>query len=52
MCADGWSYDDSEVDGECPDCGYPTVDGVAQSGCNWSTVQCKTCGDAPCDQSC
>lgn len=52
MCSDGWEYEDSEVDGECPDCGVDTVDGVSQSGCNHSPVICETCGDAPCDQSC
>lgn len=52
MCADGWYSDDSEVDGVCPDCGMPTVDGVAQYGCNWSPVDCQTCGSSPCDDSC
>ena len=52
MCAEGWSYDDSEVDGVCPDCECPTVDGQAQSGCAYGQVQCHTCGDAPCDQAC
>jgi hypothetical protein len=52
MCCDGWYYDDEEVDGECPDCGTPTVDGQAQEGCNYSPVACETCGWAPCDQSC
>ena len=51
-CCDGWHYDDNEVDGECPDCGCPTVDGQAQEGCNYSPVECKTCGWAPCDLSC
>ena len=51
-CCDGWKFDDSEVNGVCPDCGEPTVDGEAQEGCNWSPVICKTCGDAPCDGSC
>ena len=52
MCSEGWNYKDSEVDGECKSCGEPTVDGVAQSGCDWSPVICKECGDAPCDESC
>jgi hypothetical protein len=51
-CCDGWDSDESEVDGECPDCGYPTVGGFAASGCNWSPCVCKTCGYRPCDQSC
>lgn len=52
MCADGWYYSNSQVNGECPDCGIPTVDGEAQSGCHYSSVDCKTCGSAPCDESC
>lgn len=52
MCADGWEYDDDKINGECPDCGAPTVDGHAQYGCNYSPITCKTCGSAPCDQSC
>lgn len=52
MCSDGWRYGLDEVNGECPDCGYPTVDGEAFEGCNWSPVLCQTCGDAPCDGSC
>ena len=51
-CCDGWHYEDNEINGECPECGNPTVDGQAQSGCYWSSVVCKTCGDAPCDLSC
>jgi hypothetical protein len=51
MCCDGWDYTD-EVDGECPDCGMETSEGVAVTGCNYSSVVCKTCGSAPCDLSC
>ncbi len=51
-CCSGWEYPDEEVDGECPDCGGPTVEGEAQSGCSYSPVLCKTCGDRPCDGSC
>ena len=51
-CRDGWDSDDIEVNGECPDCGCPTVDGQAASGCNWSPCVCETCGYCPCDQSC
>jgi hypothetical protein len=52
-CCDGWRLDESEgfVD-ECPSCGERTVDGTAQSGCNYSPVACKTCGSRPCDESC
>ena len=52
MCADGWYYEDGLIDGECPDCGTPTYDGTAQSGCHWSPVDCETCGSAICDGSC
>ena len=52
MCSEGWYHEDSEVDGECKDCGSPTVEGEAQSGCDWSPELCSTCGDAPCDESC
>lgn len=50
MCADGWDY--GEPNGECPDCGEPTVDGVATTGCLHSPVTCDTCGAAQCDGSC
>ena len=52
MCADGTYYEDSEVNGTCPECGEPTVDGEAQSRCNYSPVECEECGYAPCDESC
>lgn len=52
MCSEGWYYRDEEVDGECPKCGTPTVDGEAQSGCHWSSIECEECGDAPCNGSC
>jgi len=49
MCCDGWESDESCINGKCPECGEPTVDGYAPEGCNWSPVMCETCGDAPCD---
>lgn len=49
-CCDGW--DDGEPDGECPDCGEPTVDSHAARGCYWSSVSCDTCGAAPCEEAC
>ena len=52
MCSEGWYYEDDEINGECPDCGTPTADGHAESGCYWSPVICGTCGYAPCDGSC
>lgn len=52
-CCDGWDYsEDDGVMGKCPDCGEETVDGSAISGCNYSPVECETCGSAPCDLSC
>lgn len=52
MCADGWKYKKEEINGVCPDCGMETVDGYAYEGCNYSPIDCKTCGSAPCDDSC
>lgn len=52
MCSEGSYLPDEQVNGECPDCGSPTVDGEAQEICAWSPVICKTCGSAPCDESC
>jgi hypothetical protein len=51
MCADGWNYI-NEVNGECPECGMPTVDGDAAYGCFYSPIDCETCGSALCDDSC
>lgn len=53
-CCDGWELDveEDDVEGECPDCCEPTVNGSAKTGCNHSPVCCKTCGSAPCDESC
>jgi hypothetical protein len=51
-CCSGWKEDDDKVNGQCPDCGEFTVDGAAKEGCDYSPVDCETCGSAPCDQSC
>jgi len=51
-CCIGDSSLKSDVDGVCPDCGYPTVEGIAASGCAYSPVSCDTCGHAECDGSC
>jgi len=55
-CCDGWYYTEEELTHvevkPCPKCGEDTVDGQAVSGCNWSSVSCEECGDAPCDGSC
>jgi hypothetical protein len=52
MCSDGWSSTEEEINGRCPACGEDTVDGYASEGCNYSSIECVVCGDAPCDQSC
>lgn len=52
MCASGWKYGDAQVNGHCKECDGPTVDGVAQEGCDYAPEVCETCGDAPCDSSC
>jgi hypothetical protein len=52
MCSDGWKFDYDDVNGECPNCGTPTVDGQAYEGCFYSPVECDVCGWAPCDGSC
>jgi len=51
-CCDGWSSDESDVNGTCPDCGIETIDGEAAYGCAWSQISCKTCGHKACDGSC
>ena len=53
-CADpGWTFEKHEVvNGVCPDCGEDTIDGLATEHCNYSPELCKTCGYAPCDESC
>lgn len=50
MCCDRIDY--GTPDGECPDCGNPTVEGEATGGCVYSPVTCETCGATPCDDSC
>jgi hypothetical protein len=55
MCSDPYDFtggDESMINGECPDCGAPTVDGQAAYGCNWSPCDCKTCDSHACDLSC
>jgi hypothetical protein len=51
MCCDAWN--NGQPIGECPACGEPIdEDGDAVTGCNYSPVECKVCGSAPCDDSC
>jgi hypothetical protein len=53
MCCEPHGFDDENlIDGECPECGNPTVDGEAFDVCGYSPIICDTCGCAPCDQSC
>jgi hypothetical protein len=52
MCCEKTNYKESEINGECPVCGEPTVDGEAYDICAWSPVVCEECGNAPCDGSC
>lgn len=53
MCCCPKEWDESElIDGECPACGEPTVDGEAYEACGYSPVECKMCGYASCDGSC
>jgi uncharacterized protein (DUF983 family) len=52
MCCDNTSYEVVEINGECPACGEPTVDGNAFDRCNYSPEDCEVCGSARCDGSC
>ncbi len=52
MCCDPTSFNGNEIDGECPECGEPTVDGDAFEKCGYSPCQCDICGYSPCDESC
>ena len=54
MCCDGWCLDveEGDVEDECPECGNGTVNGAAKTGCNYSPIDCGTCGSQPCDDSC
>lgn len=52
MCCEPTGYVESQINGECPDCGEPTVDGDAYENCWYSPTDCETCGNSPCDDSC
>ena len=52
MCCSNTYYTKEEINGECPACGEPTVDGEAYDACTYSPVCCDVCGCAPCDESC
>jgi hypothetical protein len=56
-CCDGWNlwkdYPNDYKCKQCPDCGEDVDDdGTAMRGCYYSPVEFKTCGSAPCDESC
>ena len=52
MCCAPKDYRKGEINGGCPSCGVPTVDGDSYEGCSYSSVICEVCGHAPCDESC
>jgi hypothetical protein len=52
MCCDPIDFSKDDIDGECPDCGQPTVGGTAYEQCGYSPVECTTCNWRPCDGSC
>jgi hypothetical protein len=43
---------EANANGNCPDCGTPTIDGDAYSCCYYGAVECTSCGHAICDGSC
>lgn len=52
MCCAAQEYNENDIDGVCPECDEPTVDGDAYEICGYAPTLCDTCGLAPCDQSC
>jgi hypothetical protein len=52
MCYNNTNYSEEDINGVCPDCGEPTVDGNTYDRCYYSPTLCDTCGYAPCDGSC
>lgn len=52
MCCEPQGADEKDVNGVCPKCGDPTVDGDSTQICGYSPVDCEECGCAPCDGSC
>jgi len=53
-CSNRYTYGDNpKKHGVCPECGSDVdEDGYALEVCDYSPVDCKKCGCAPCDQSC
>lgn len=55
VCCDWWDIakeENLEINGVCSYCGEDTINGRANTGCNYSPVVCDECGSAPCDGSC
>ena len=52
MCCDNIGNWEEKPNGECPDCGEPTVDGYTTMKCAWSSTECETCEHASCDGAC
>lgn len=52
MCCSAFEYHKHEINGKCPECDEPTIDGKAADGCSYSPVVCKKCEHQPCDGSC
>lgn len=52
MCYGKTGYTEQDINGECAECGQPTVDGNAFDRCSYSPKLCQTCGWSPCDESC
>lgn len=51
-CYGKTDYKEDEIDGECEECGQPTVSGQPYNSCCYSSTQCKKCGWSPCDLYC
>ena len=51
-CSDAGFQDQEDINGECPECGSPTVDGQSFEYCEYSPEVCEECGWRPCDDSC
>lgn len=53
VCTCWGGYEQVRTNGECPECGSPTLNGdAAYIDCVWSPESCGTCGQCECDGSC
>lgn len=52
MCCSPSDFKVNQINGECADCGEPTVDNEAYENCYYSKTICETCGWSPCDEAC